>query len=178
MFGPIYNFELRDGSEARLAPPRSDNLSPLVENGAMQSLSVTRYLGLQHALTLEDEREWFDKCRTDPSSIVWGIEHRRDEDGDWRFVGVSSLHKHENPGNMLEAGTATSGICIFDEDYWGLGLASAAHKARTWHAFKQLGLIRIASEVFAPNEGSSRAIESVGYYQTGIERNKRMHAGK
>jgi RimJ/RimL family protein N-acetyltransferase len=66
---------------------------------------------------------------------------------------------------------ATSGIIIVDSDYWGKGIASAAHKARTWYAFRQLGLVRIKSAVRNGNEGSLKALERSGYGHVYTERN-------
>jgi len=49
------------------------------------------------------------------------------------------------------------------EQYWGRGIATAALKAITEHAFKHLNLTRVFAVPFARNEASIRVLEKAGY---------------
>jgi RimJ/RimL family protein N-acetyltransferase len=48
-------------------------------------------------------------------------------------------------------------------DFWGRGLATAAVRAVTDHAFRGHGLVRVYATVFAENAASVRVLEKVGY---------------
>lgn len=65
--------------------------------------------------------------------------------------------------------TATIGYWL-GEPYWGRGIATAALKALTEHAFEAHKLRRIASVVMAPNAASARVLEKAGYVREGIMR--------
>ena len=134
--------------------------------GGMQLHSVHRYINRHTAPTQQDEEEWFDKTRATSDNLVWGIWV---VDGDQRtLIGNTSLGEIE--GKHFRQ--ATSGSMIFRQDYWGKGIASAIHKARTWYAFNQLGLTRIKSAVIDGNLGSRKALEKSGYSLVYVERNE------
>jgi len=162
-----------------LAPLTRESMSEFVNlthGGGMQRYSVTRYLGRQIAPVLEDETDWFDKVRKDATSIVWGIWMI---DGDNRtLIGNSSLNGIGEDGHSGFIRQTTSGSMIFRPEYWGKGIASAAHKARTWYAFQHLGLHRIKSAVIQGNGGSSKALGRSGYTYVYTERNETFVDGK
>jgi len=162
-----------------LAPLARESMSEFVNlthGGGMQRYSVTRYLGRQIAPVLEDETEWFDKVRKDTTSIVWGIWMI---DGDNRtLIGNSSLNGIGEDGHSGFIRQTTSGSMIFRPEYWGKGIASAAHKARTWYAFQHLGLHRIKSAVIQGNGGSSKALGRSGYTYVYTERNETFVDGE
>jgi RimJ/RimL family protein N-acetyltransferase len=60
---------------------------------------------------------------------------------------------------------------IFRKEYWGRGIASHVHKARTWYAFDHLGLHRIKSAVIHGNVASFKALTKSGYVLVHVERN-------
>ena len=74
--------------------------------------------------------------------------------------------------------TATSGIIIVDKNYWGKGVASASHHARTWYAFENLGLHCIKSAVVQGNIASLRALQRCGYTHLYTQRNDVFINGK
>lgn len=169
-FGPIMQFEV-DGLHIELAPFTKDSMKEFVNPG-MQQYSVLRYLGLSTANTVEDEEEWYDKMRKDDKRLVWGIWV---VDGDTRTIignsaldAISRKHIHQ----------ATSGSMIFRTEYWGRGIASAAHKARTWYAFHYMGLHRIKSAVLQGNHGSLKALTRSGYTHVYTERNEMFVEGE
>ena len=177
-FGPVMRLKVGEFN-IELAPLTRESMSEFVNlthGGGMQRYSVTRYLGRQIAPVLEDETDWFDKVRKDATSIVWGIWII---DGDNRtLIGNSSLNGIGEDGHSGFIRQTTSGSMIFRPEYWGKGIASAAHKARTWYAFQHLGLHRIKSAVIQGNGGSSKALGRSGYTYVYTERNEAFVDGE
>lgn len=171
-FGPIMRFAVGDLS-IELAPITKDAALEIVSiehGGGIQRHSVHRYLGLPSAPTEEDELEWLEKTRADKKSLVWGIwlvegSHRT-------LIGNSALNGIGDDGHAKFIRQATTGSMIFRPEYWGKGIASAAHKARTWYAFEYLGLHRLKSAVIQENGGSRKALERSGYSFVFTERNE------
>lgn len=171
-FGPIMRFTVGD-LDIELAPLTRDSMSEFVNldhGGGMQRHQVTRHLGRRQAPTVEDEHEWFDRARADKDTLIWGI-WVIDKDNR-TLIGSSSLNGIGRDGNTGFIRQATSGSMIFRPEYWGKGIASAAHKARTWYAFQHLGLHCIKSAVIRGNSGSSKALGRSGYIHVHTERNE------
>lgn len=168
-FGPIMQFEVGE-LKIELAPIPKDVVGEFIADGGLQRHSVHRYLG-RIAPVQEDEEEWFEKVRTDKSCITWGI---WDITTGRTLIGSSSLHSLE--GDTIRQ--ATSGSLIFRQEYWGKGVASTAHKARTWYGFQQLGLTRIKSGVLQDNHGSQKALKRSGYTLVYIEKNEKFIDGR
>lgn len=141
----------------------------------MQRHTVTRYLGRSQAPVLEDEHEWFDKTRASNTTLVWGIWLLQGETR--TLIGNSALDGIGEQGHASFIRQATSGSMIFRPEYWGKGIASASHKARTWYAFRHLGLHRIMSAVVQGNDGSSKALGRSGYSYVYTERNEQYGDG-
>lgn len=162
-FGPIMRFTVGE-LRIEMAPLTKEVMGEFVNPG-MQQESVTRYLGRHVAPVLEDELEWYEKTRTDKTCLVWGIwvveNDQRLLIGNSALDDITRKHIHQ----------ATSGSMIFRKEYWGKGIASAAHKARTWYAFEHLGLHRIMSAVIRGNGGSLKALSRSGYRRVYVERN-------
>lgn len=171
-FGPI--MRLRAGElSIELAPLTRDVMGEFINlshGGGMQRRTVIRYMGRQLAPTLQDEYDWFDKTRADQTNVIWGIwVVGKDER---ILIGTSGLNGIGKDGHAGFIRQATSGSMIFRPEYWGKGIASAAHKARTWYAFQYLGLHRIKSAVLQGNLGSSKALSRSGYTFVYTERNE------
>lgn len=162
-FGPIMRLTVGElGIE--LAPIHKDDLGEFVSPG-MQQASITKYLNHHIAPVYEDEVEWFDRVRAEKDSLIWGIYviqgEKRQLIGNTGLQGITTTP-------LLQS---TSGSMIFRKDYWGRGIASSVHKARTWYAFTQLGHIRIKSAVVQGNEASLKALVKCGYTVVYTERN-------
>lgn len=157
-----------------LAPLTSAVMGEFVEGaGRLQSLEVTRFLGRRLSPVIEDEMEWFEKVRQSSESVVWGVWLI---DGASRtIIGNTSLNEIETfPAGIAQA---TSGVMLF-RPFWGKGIASYIHMARTWYAFSELGLTRIKSAVIQGNVASRRALEKCGYTQVYVEYNTCLVDGK
>lgn len=176
-FGPIMRFTINDLS-IELAPLTRESVSEFVamtHGGGMQRHSVTRFLARRSAVVLEDEYEWFDRVRVSKEQISWGIWL---VEGDTRtLIGTSALREL----GVHDAGYirhAESGSVIFRPEYWGKGIGSATHKARTWYAFTQLGIHRIRATVVKGNKGSSKALSRSGYTFSHTVRNSHFVDGE
>ncbi|MFZ1250114.1 MAG: GNAT family N-acetyltransferase [Candidatus Microsaccharimonas sp.] len=181
-FGPIMRFKAGE-LQLELAPLTKEDMSEFVSvshGGGMQRLSVSRYLGISSAPTAEDEADWYEKTRTATDTLVWGIWVVDEKAGEITrtLIGNSALIEIDKGGHTKLIRQAVSGSMIFRPEYWGKGIASAAHKARTWYAFKQLGLHRVKSAVIQANVGSRTALERSGYSLVYIERNEQFSDGQ
>lgn len=180
-FGPVLRFSVSE-LRVELAPLTKEVMPEFVNQahgGGMQRRSVTRYLGVSIAPTEEDEQEWFEKTRTEKDSLVWGIWLLEGE-GDTQkrtLIGNSALTGIDTGGHTRLIRQATSGSMIFRPEYWGKGIASSAHKVRTWYAFTQVGLHRVKSAVIQANKGSRKALERSGYSLVYTERNEQFTDG-
>lgn len=133
----------------------------------MNQASVNRFLARHVSHTIEDEVEHYDKVRSDTTCLSWGI--WLIEGGKRTLIGTTAFHDiFTNQALMYQA---TSGSLIFRKEYWGKGIASAAHKARTWYGFQHMGLHRIMSAVVQGNIGSRTALSRSGYTLVYVERN-------
>ena len=177
-FGPIMQFKVGE-LQIELAPLTKEAMSEFVNiehGGGMQRHTITRYLGRGNAPVLEDEFEWFEKTRKEKDTLVWGI-WIIGTDNERTLIGGSSLFDFDD-GHTKLISQATSGSQIFRPEYWGKGVASAAHKARTWYAFHHLGLHRVKSAVIQANGGSRKALERSGYQLVYTERNEQFSDGQ
>jgi RimJ/RimL family protein N-acetyltransferase len=131
----------------------------------LQSYEICRYLdSLRSGQTEADELAFIERARTDPDVHVWGIAVAG------VVIGCTSLEVHGNRG--------TSGIVIYDHAWWGQGIASATHAARTLYACDVLDLMAIDSFVVQGNTGSRRALEKVGYAHTGVQYHFKVVRGR
>jgi RimJ/RimL family protein N-acetyltransferase len=158
--------EVREGEvHLRLGPIRRDEIVRFVAADAghgIQSYEVSRYLGSSLPPSEEGEQEWWDANSKDNGKVHWGVYAPGDGDGDdWKLIGNTSLFLR---GDRRQA---ESGFVVFDRAYWRRRVASTAHLARTQYAFRELDLLAITSGANAPNVGSNRALQGVGYVQTG-----------
>lgn len=181
-FGPIMRLKVGELS-IELAPLNKDAMSEFVNiahGGGLQQQSISRYLGRSSAPVAEDEHEWFEKTRAAKDTLVWGIWVVEGEglQAVRTLIGNSALVDIGKDGHAPFFRQATSGSMIFRKEYWGRGIASAIHKARTWYAFQHLGLHRIKSAVIQANVGSRKALERSGYTFVYTERNEQFGDGK
>jgi RimJ/RimL family protein N-acetyltransferase len=138
-----------------LKPFTKEEISSHEVIGGMSDHEVTQHTLQQISPTIESQGEWYEKIRTDKNVVCWGIYV------DGTLCGVTTIHIDEP---FHKGGT---GIIIFRKDFWRKGIASTAHIARTWYAVKHLDLKIIITQIHEPNEGSLRALMSVGYAPIG-----------
>lgn len=163
-FGPVLRFTVGE-LRIEMAPLTKEALGEFINPGMNDPL-VSKYLKRRHGNTLEDEVEWYDRVRKADNQITWGL-WLLGEGGGRTLIGNSTLEDIQRK----HIRQATSGSMIFRLEYWGKGIASAAHKVRTWYAFSQLGLHRVTSAVIHGNGGSLKALSRSGYNLVYVERN-------
>jgi RimJ/RimL family protein N-acetyltransferase len=164
-FGPIMRFTVGE-LQIELAPLTKAVMAEFINPG-MNLYTVNKFLANHVSHTIEDEEEHYEKVRKDATSMVWGIWLI---EGDKRtLIGTTALHDIFISSALIRQ--ATSGSLIFRKEYWGKGIASAAHKARTWYGFQHMGLHRIMSAVIQGNVGSRTALARSGYTLVYVERN-------
>ncbi len=170
-FGPIMT--IQGLPRVSLRPIDPEDIGEFVRDGAMQSGRVKQFLDSQFAQVRKDEEEWYEKARTDPTQLVWGIYAEEHLIGTTGFEGIGDQHFHPYFKGAI------SGGMIFRPDHWGLGIMSACYKARTWYGLTQsIGLQRIISGVYENNTASLRALQAVGYVELFHERNMMFAHGK
>lgn len=155
MYGPKIRIEY-DGLGITLVPAKLEWAAHYAE--MMSSLKVNMWTNGLYGFTEADEREWLEKTAKDSKGVSWAIL----PDGCDLPVGNTGLHGIESI-----TGSCSSGIIIFDTTWWGKGVASRAHLARTWFSAEMLNRLTIHSTVRDQNEASRKALERVGYMVTG-----------
>ena len=168
--GPIMKLKTDAGLQLELASFTRDECLAFLDG--FQKESVMQYLSFHIVQTAETEQEWYDKTIKDGKSIVWGM-WAIEPDGR-KLIGNITLTDITQKHTIQ----ATNGIVVTDKNYWGKGVASAAHKALVWYAFHVYGMTRIKSAVMQPNVGSWRAMEKCGYTRVYVERNVQFVQGK
>lgn len=172
MLGQPMRVKVSQSLTVDLAPFTKDDVQSLIKDGGIQLHSVTRYTNTRQAFTIEDEQDWYDSVRSRKNGINWGIWITEKDEP--RLIGSSSLHGIEE----FPFRQATTGSSIVDKAYWGKGIASAIHKARTWYAFTQLDFAKLNSEVVQANIGSRKALEKSGYFHSHVLRNAHFVDGE
>ncbi len=120
-----------------------------------------------HPYTREHARAWIEKSTSGEIPQVFAIEC------DGAAVGGCGLRLHED----IERCSAEIGYWV-GRPFWGRGLASAAVRAVTEHAFRHLGLLRVYALPFEENAASARVLEKAGYLREGLLRHAAIKAGR
>lgn len=155
-----------EGFSVNLRPFRREDLPVLVEH--FDSMRIHMYTMGLFAQTQESEEEWYERSRKDPNSCLWAIV----PEGQQTAVGTTGLH------NIDLWGSAVSGIIIWDTSWWGKGVATRAHLARTLFAADYLQRLTIKSAARISNKASNKALMRVGYNKTGVEPSTFCRGGK
>ena len=164
-----------DDVRLRLGPVRREDAARYVAADAgfgLQSYDVARYLGLTFAPTPQGEEEWWEGASKPDGNLHWGI-YLPGGDGEWSLVGTTTLKLHGDASRQ-----AMSGFLLFDRAHWRRRIATVAHLGRTYFAFHELDLLSVRSSVADANVGSTRALERVGYVQTGVSYSDGFVAGR
>lgn len=168
-FGHIMKLKTDTGLQIELAPFTREEVVRFADG--LSRLSITRFLSQTVAQSAETEQAWYDEMIDDQTRFVWGVWV---VEGERKLVGGFDLKEIER--EVLAQ--AINGIVLFDKSYWGSGIASAAHKATLFYAFKQLGLVRVKSAVLHGNDASLRSMVKSGFTTVYTERNTHFRDGK
>lgn len=103
---------------------------------------------------------------------------------DYLFLGIHSTELDRHVGNIKigpinrQHGTGEVGIIIGDKAAWGRGIATAAIRAMSDIARRELGLRKVTAGCYASNAGSQRAFEKAGYVVEGVRPQQFLLEGK
>ncbi len=152
MYGPRL-----DGERVTLAPPRLEYAEDYVR--WFGDPAVTRYMERRTPLSRAQEEDYLRHKAADATTVLWAIL------ADDRHIGSALIHEIDGRSR-----TGATSIVLGERAVWGEGYATEAIGLRSAYAFGELGLETLTTEVFAPNEGSRRALEEAGYRQAGLLR--------
>jgi RimJ/RimL family protein N-acetyltransferase len=123
---------------------------------------VARLARYQDTPMREDEVDRFFQVRAlGPDSLTMAIH----EKSTGRLIGTCAFSQMDG-----DNGSAMYHITIGEKDAWGHGYGTEATQLMVDHAFKNLGLHRIALSVFEFNERAIRAYARVGFLTEGRAR--------
>ena len=123
---------------------------------------VARLARYQDTPMREDEVNRFFQVRAlGPDSLTMAI-HERSTD---RLIGTCAFSQLDG-----ENGSAMYHITIGEKDTWGRGYGTEATRLMVDHAFRTLGLHRVALSVFEFNERAIRAYAACGFLTEGRAR--------
>lgn len=157
MFGGNIHIEHRS-RVVDLRPFCKDDIRILADN--FSSLKIHLYTMGRFGYPYENELDWYERNRVAKDNVHWAIVPQGQKDP----IGVTGLNEID-PINL----GCTSGIIIWDQTWWGKGVASACHLARTLFAADWLNRYYICSTVRTENQASRKALERVGYTIWGTE---------
>lgn len=123
---------------------------------------VNSYLESRHTVqTLEDTQRYVLDIRQSAHSYLFAIV-QSGTDAHVGNVKVGPVHPHYSHAFL--------GYLIGEQSCWGRGYATQAVYLATRFCFDTLGLNKAAAGVIAPNVGSVRVLERVGYTREGCLR--------
>jgi len=149
MYGPRLT-----GSRVILAPPLHEHVDDYQR--WFSNPLVTRFLSLRNPRSREQYQEFLRAHATDPNSVLWAILV------DDRHIGNTSIDSIDWRNRHGD-----TGIVIGEPDCWGHGYATEVMRLRTAYAFNELGLQKLTTNVYGPNESSRRALQRAGYREVG-----------
>ena len=149
-------------------------------------------------LTLEDAQDMFEYASDDEVTqyLIWDTHktigdsqgfiqftlgrYERDEAGDWgivlreagRLIGSVGFAGCDMKNRRAEIGY------VLSKPFWGQGIMPEAVKQILQFGFEEMGLNRIESCHFQPNEKSGRVMQKVGMSFEGIARERIFAKGK
>ena len=154
------------GEKVRLRPMEERDLPRFVE--WLSDRDVTRWLAaMGEPPTLEDEREWYERRREDPESVMWSIETL-----DAQLAGTVELRL------TPRAKRAEMGIAIQDKALWSRGLGTDAVRLVLRYAFEDLELNRVELTTDEENARAIHCYEKCGFISEGLLRQHRLIDGK
>ena len=152
-------------AQVRLRPHTEADLPNYVE--WLNDPEVTQFTQIEGPLTLEDEREWFQRVNAPDSNT-----RSRAIEVNGRHIGNCALHLYES-GEM-----AGFGIIIGDKTQWSKGYGSAALRDLLRIGFEEMGLQRIHLTALGGNSRGIRCYEKCGFRHEGLRRRHFLKRGK
>lgn len=119
-------------------------------------------LGWSFPVSKKQQREWFENCKNQSSSVRYTIAIKEDRQAVGR-IGLSDI-------DWKNGVASVSGICIAKSEMRKRGLATDAWMTLLRYAFEELRLNRVNASVLVFNKASLRACEKSGFKVEGQRR--------
>ena len=145
---------------------RGDDLDALLRHADNPRVAAQLRDRFPHPYTRADGEAWLALATTMRPETNFAIE------ADGQFVGGIGLVL----GHDVERVSAEVGYWL-GEGVWGRGIASAAVRAVSEHAFAAYGLTRLFAVPYARNAASARVLEKAGYVLEGRLRRSAIKDG-
>ena len=155
-----------DGERVRLRPVADGDLPHFVQ--WLADWDVRRWLAeMDSPPTLKEERQWYDRRRSDPDAVMWAIDTL-----EGRLAGNIELRLQPMRRK------AELGISIHDKTLWSQGLGTDAVRLVLHYAFEELALNRVELMTDEENARAIRCYEKCGFVREGLLRQHRLIDGK
>jgi RimJ/RimL family protein N-acetyltransferase len=141
-----------DLGHCRVRTFRRDDDTSIALNADDRAVWINLRDRFPNPYTLDDARGWLRMVVGQTPATDFAIEV------EGRAVGSVGIA----PGVDVHRRSAEIGYWL-GRAYWGRGIASAAVRAVTEHAFGHFDLVRLHAGVFAWNPASARVLEKAGY---------------
>lgn len=131
---------------------------------------INRWLAMPDSgppVSLEQEKEWYERTKNDPNQLVWSIE--ADAGG---LLGNVALHRG------FRSDSAELGLFIGEKGEWSKGYGTDAVRTTVAYAFSQMGLRRIYLHTDVENQRAHRCFEKCGFRQEGLVKEYRLRWGE
>jgi len=125
-------------------------------------------IGRRHPMSRTMEREWFESQYKSHDQLNLAIVLK---DAD-RHIGNCGFHRIDHVNRNAEFGTL-----IAERDAWGHGYGPEAANLLLKYGFDELGLHRVALNVFSFNEQAQRVYEKLGFVREGVLRESYFRTG-
>ena len=176
----VISESILEGTKVRLRPLEERDLPTCVV--WMGDREVTRWLAaIGEPPTLEEERLWYERRRSDPDSVMWGIETLRVFPNDPTHSGqaeggrlVGNVELRLTPA----ARRAELGIVVGEKSEWSKGIGTDTVRLVLRYAFQELGLNRVELTTDEDNARAIRCYEKCGFVREGLLRQHRLIDGE
>lgn len=155
------DFPILETDRLYLREITNDDVSDIFEH--LSNELVTRYLGKESLINIDEAYEVIDKIKTNYSEnrgIRWGIIHKENE----KLIGTIGYDIIQIKNKRADIGYD------INSNYWRQKIATEALKEVINFGFNKLDLNRIGAVVFPNNEASLNLLKKVGFKEEGLLR--------
>lgn len=150
-------------------------LSPMIKDDVetffewVNDLQTTKYIMVSTGVpTIDDEYDWFEKSRKDPSKIIFSILDKKSG----KLVGNCSLMKIDHVDRKAELG-----ILLGDKDYRKEEYGSEAAALLLDYGFNTMNLHSIYLKMFDYMKENIASFKKLGFREVGVLREARFFDG-
>jgi len=171
----VYSFLVSNMIEGKRIRLRSFELSDLDElMKHWNSMELRNLLGSadRGPASRSDEEEWIKsmwKLRQERRAFMFAVETTEDN----KLIGGTGLFNID-----WTSRSATTGISIYNPEYWGKGYGQESMNLILDFAFQTLNLNRVELETFDFNKRAQKCYLKVGFKEVGRKRKARFIDGK